>query len=245
MADRIITSLDKGLQLLAALNRLDKPITLAELSRRFPWDKSTVYRTLETLRARKFVVQKDAGYVLGSAALDLGRPRSKVEILEEARELMRVAAERTHETAHLATHAGDSMVFIDRCSLGKFTLHTEIGAREPLHCTAVGKAYLISLEPAEQKAALEGMRLENFTKRTLGSKTALSADLAQARDRGYAVDDREYSDDVRCVAVPVIDGIGRFVAALGISGPASRVTIQRMREAGELLKMITFRGLDE
>lgn len=235
MDDRIITSLDKGLQLLTALSSADAPQPLASLARRFPWDKSTVYRTLETLRLRGFVEQSAAGYTLGPAAAALGRPAAAPSLLDRARELMQEAAALTQENAHLAVNTGDEMVFIDQRSGGRFNLHTEIGGREPLHCTAIGKAYLMTLEAAERKTALARLRYDGFTRRTITGAAALTADLKLASRRGFAVDDREYSDDVRCAAVPLCDAAGRFVVALGVSGPASRVTGDRLPELGALL----------
>lgn len=238
MRERVITSLDKGLQILTALAAATAPQPLAALARRFPWDKSTVYRTLETLRLRGFVEQSPAGYTLGPAALALGRPAGTPSLLERARELMAEAAALTQENAHLAVSAGDEMVFIDQRSGGRFNLHTEVGAREPLHCTAIGKAFLLTLDAAERKAALARLRYEAFTRKTATTAAALSAELRHAARRGFAVDDREYSDDVRCAAVPLCDAAGRFVAALGVSGPASRVTADRLPELGALLAQL-------
>jgi IclR family acetate operon transcriptional repressor len=235
MADRVITSLDKGLQLLTALGSADEPLALATLARRFPWHKSTVYRTLETLKVRKFVELLDGGYVLGPAALALGRTVPEVPLLERARALMDKAAAHSCENAHLAIRSGDEMVFIDQRSGGRFTLHTEIGGREPLHCTAIGKAYLMTLAPNEVSRTLAHISFEPFTPKTLRNARALVADLKAADRRGYAVDDREYCDDVRCVAVPITDEGGNFVAALGVSAPASRVPPAKLLELGRLL----------
>lgn len=232
-SERIITSLDKGLRILSSLADEPEPVGLADLSRRFPWDKSTVYRVLETLQARGFVEQGARGYVLGPGARRLAS-RPAGDLLDAARSAMRRLADQTGENAHVAAHANGEMVFVDQASGGRFTLHTEIGGREPLYCTAIGKAYLMTLADTEFNAALRAIRYVQFTGHTLSKAAALRKDIEHARKAGFAVDEREYSEDVRCAAAPVVDAANRFAFALGVSAPASRVSAANLREWGRL-----------
>jgi DNA-binding IclR family transcriptional regulator len=94
----------------------------------------------------------------------------------------------------------------------------------PLHCTALGKALLafgdLELPPT----------LEAFTPRTITDPDRLRQDLEQVRGQGYAVDDEEFDLGVRCIAVPVFDFRGKATGSIGISGPATRVTPERLSE---------------
>ena len=231
---RIITSLDKGLCVLSKLAEQDSPFTLTQLTASFSWDKSTVYRTLETLRARDFVVQGDGGYTLGAAARRLGRPLHRPEALLEARQRMQWLAQQSRENAHLAALGGLEMVFVDTVSLDRFTLNTEVGGREPLHCTAVGKAYLMTLDQQSLEQTLAQLAFQRFTKNTLATPSALLENIAQCKQHGYAVDDCEYSPDVRCAAAPILDHKNRFAFAVGVSAPTSRVSAQQLAGLGAM-----------
>ena len=99
-----------------------------------------------------------------------------------------------------------------------------VGRRLPAHCTAVGKA-LLSVLPDEELARRYGGEedpLPAMTPNSITRLVKLRDDLAQVRDRGYALDDCESNRDVRCVAAPVCEPGGTPVAALSISVPTTR-----------------------
>ena len=101
-----------------------------------------------------------------------------------------------------------------------------IGALSPLHCTALGKAFLAF------GAARLPDDLPAFTPRTMTTRRALSDEMERTRARGYAVDDEEFAPGIRCVARPIYDDAGAMVAAIGVSGPSVRVTDARLHELG-------------
>jgi DNA-binding IclR family transcriptional regulator len=90
----------------------------------------------------------------------------------------------------------------------------------PLHCTALGKVLL-----AYTAGELPGT-LEAFTPNTITDPVTLRQHLETVRQQGYALDHEEFEPGVRCIAVPVYDLQGRVIAAMGISGPATRITPQ-------------------
>jgi len=92
----------------------------------------------------------------------------------------------------------------------------------PLHCTALGKA-LLAFGDVEIPRTLE-----RFTPKTIKSKRALQEHLEKIRQIGYAVDDEEFDPGVRCIAVPVFDFRGKAIGAIGISGPSTRITPNRL-----------------
>ena len=100
---------------------------------------------------------------------------------------------------------------------------SQVGRRNPVHSTGVGKA-LIAYLPDEVLAGIALRRgLARFTARTLTDLPALRADLARVRARGYAVDDEEIEEGLVCVGAPVRDHTGSVVAAVSIAGPSSRL----------------------
>ena len=139
--------------------------------------------------------------------------------------------DKTGECAHLAIQAQRQALYIDQVeSTAALRVESEIGTLSPLHCTALGKVMLAFADghmPEE---------LKPFTHRTVTDPSTLQAQLTQTADRGYAIDDEEYNYGVRCVAAPVYDHRGLLVGAIGISGPAARVSLERIDEFGAIVK---------
>ena len=104
-----------------------------------------------------------------------------------------------------------------------------IGALSPLHCTALGKAFL-SFGQAQMPDDLLA-----FTPQTLTTRRALSDEIARTRSRGFAIDDEEFATGIRCVARPIYDTSGAMIAAIGVSGPSVRVTDARLHELGRIV----------
>jgi DNA-binding IclR family transcriptional regulator len=116
---------------------------------------------------------------------------------------------------------------------------TRIGASNPVHCTSVGKAILAFLPEERFADVLRRIRFERFTHRTLATAEALRVEIEKTRRRGYAVDDEELEEGLRCIAVPVLDAQRLPVAAVSVSGPSFRVTAQKLPSiANHLLQCV-------
>ena len=116
---------------------------------------------------------------------------------------------------------------------------TRIGASNPVHCTSVGKAILAFLPEERIADILRRPRFERFTHRTIATPEALRTEMEKTRRRGYAVDDEELEEGLRCIAVPLLDAQRMPVAAVSISGPSFRVTAQKLPSiANHLLQCV-------
>ena len=93
-----------------------------------------------------------------------------------------------------------------------------VGLVVPLHCSALGKVLL-----AFGAASLPSEPYQARTARTITTRAALDAELAVARDRGYAVTDEELEPGLVAVAAPVFAGGHVAIAAISVSAPASRL----------------------
>jgi DNA-binding IclR family transcriptional regulator len=102
-------------------------------------------------------------------------------------------------------------------------MSAQLGSRRPLHCTALGKAYLAALPPRELEVRLAGLELTRFTAATITDPAALGAELDRVRRRGWAVDDEEVEEGVYCLGAAVRDHRRLAVAAISVAGPAYRV----------------------
>ena len=232
-----VSSLDSGLRLLQALVDAGGPIGVTKLSAVLHMDKSMVHRILSTLKAGGYVFQDEdtRKYELGSELVALSGKVLRSGSLEAlVRPSMRELRELTGETVHLARLLEDRAVYIGReDGIHLVTVTAHIGQREPLYCTATGKVLLAFLPDRELQAALARMTLVPHTPQTMTSKDALHTHLIQVRKQGFAMDDMEFHEGVRCLAAPVRDYNGAVLAALGISGPIMRMTTARVPELSQ------------
>jgi DNA-binding IclR family transcriptional regulator len=133
--------------------------------------------------------------------------------------------QRTGETGHVAVLDGAESVTVAVVDGWRSVrMHSRVGERSPAHATAIGKALLSGLADDEVRARYGGRALERRTPRTIRSVGSLLGHLAGARAEGWAADAEELETGLRCVAAPVSDHTGAVVAAVGLSGPAGRLT---------------------
>ena len=113
----------------------------------------------------------------------------------------------------------------------------QTGEFAPLHCTAHGKALLADCDLAALRELLGRAPLRVYTRTTVRSVTRLALVCAQVRVEGFALDEGEYLDEVRCVAAPIRDPQGEIVASVGISSPLTRLHTRGVgRAAAEVRK---------
>ena len=246
-ARRSVQSVDRALDLLEALAGADGEVAITALATRTGLHVSTVHRLLATLLRRGYVRQNPdtSRYYAGAKLAMLTEGRSRYGVLRlRARPLLRSLTDATRETANLVVPDDVQAVFIDTVPSPQVVrLFTAIGNRTPLHATGAGKALLAALPSPRRDALLDRIELRGYTARTIVDRASLRRMLDEIRERGYAIDDEEYDDGVRCVAVAVAGiGTGRDaqhggpIAALSISAPANRLSRQRCAELAPLLR---------
>jgi DNA-binding IclR family transcriptional regulator len=155
-------------------------------------------------------------------------------LIKVSHELLKELAQESQETAQLAVREGNHAVFIDSAVSNQvITISGRLGELTPLHCTAHGKALISDYDTAELEAAFSKQPLDGFTKSTVTSLKQLAAICKETRRRGYATDNEEYLEGVRCVAAPVRAEDGQVIGAIGISAPLSRFPEDRYEIAGK------------
>lgn len=226
------TSLGKGLALLDVLTAADGPLRLGSLAARAGQPRSTTHRLVRMLVSSGVATQNaDGTYALGLRLLELGRRAvAGTDLRATAIPVLRELRDRTGETAHLGIADGDEVVYLEKVeSRHAVRMTSEVGGRNPAHCTALGKA-ILSQRPPETRCP---RTLPSRTDRTHTTARALAHDLRRVRQRGYAIDDEENEPGLRCVAAPVLDAAGHPVAAVSISGPTIRITADNVRYFGQ------------
>ncbi|WP_455381856.1 IclR family transcriptional regulator [Salinispira pacifica] len=235
-----VQSLDRAFDILELLSREQQGLGLTEISCRLSLHKSTVYRMLQALRARGYIEKRDRGsYRLGMEFIELtSLYLNNLELKTEAQPVLRELARLTGNTAFLAMLDEHEVVYIDKMethnSLRKYSI---IGTRAPLYCTGLGKSMLVGKTEVEIRQLYRDGDLKAFTSKTITSVSALVAEIAKTRDRGWSVDDEEYEAGIRCVGAPISDYRNRVIGAVSTSGLASVLTADRVEEiAGYVTK---------
>jgi DNA-binding IclR family transcriptional regulator len=227
-----IQVLDRAARILECF-RLERPeLRLTEIIAATGLHKSTVYRLLEVMRRHHFILldQVTGTYRIGIRLFELGAvAMAGCGFDKYARPALEQLAAATGETAHLCVLDEAEIVHIAKVE-GSFALRiaTPVGGRYPAYCTSVGKAILANLPGKALAAYLGATELKSFTPKTITSPLVLRAQLRRFRHLGYAIDDEEAYVGVRGVAAPVHDYCGEVVAAITITGPASRITRSRL-----------------
>lgn len=221
-----IKSLDRAMEVFAFLSRTGG-LSLSALAEETGQSPATVYRILVTLEGRG-LVEFDASeqvWHIGPAAFVIGaRFLRRTSLVDRARPVMRALMEQTGETANLGIEKEGAVLF-----LGQVETNATIRAFFPpgtlseMHASGIGKALLAHMDDRRLGRVLGGGPLQAFTGQSITDMVALDADLARIRARGYAVDNEEKTDGMRCIAAPVFDMTGEAVAGISVSGPTSRV----------------------
>ncbi|HHV75647.1 MAG TPA: IclR family transcriptional regulator [Thermoanaerobacterium sp.] len=232
-------SIYRAFQLLECVFELSEGATLAELCRQSGLNSSTAFRILAVL--------EDLGYVRKGDD-DVYRPGFKPLLLTEklfdtldvrsvAHPILKELSHQTKEVCHLVIRDGLEAVYIDKVEDNSQTIrmHSRVGKRAPLHCTAVGKVLLAGMDDDSLEKILPRLELKRFTENTITTLEHLRAEIDRVRRDGYALDRSEHEDFIKCVAAPVYDAHHAVKAAISISVPAIRFPPEREPQLLELL----------
>jgi IclR family acetate operon transcriptional repressor len=234
-----VQSLDRAMHLLRLIGER-AGMTLSALAAESGQAPATVYRVLTTLQGHNMVEVEEPGQLwhVGAGAFRIGTAfLRRTKVADRARGPMQALMRATGETANLGVESQDQVLF-----LAQVETHEAIraffppGTLSPMHVSGIGKALLAWLPEPQVRAIIVRQGLPGFTSLSLTSEASLLRDLARTRDRGFAVDDQEKAEGMRCVAAPVFNGYGEPVAGLSVSGPAFRIGLSDAARIGALVR---------
>jgi IclR family acetate operon transcriptional repressor len=229
-----IQSLDRGLVILEAVAKSSDPVPLGDLTELLGIDRSSVFRLANTLKRRGFLANPSGrkDYILGPSVWRLSTQYDWSNMLITlCHEHVKLMASQIKETAHLAVREGRQALFIDHASVNHMIAVTgQTGELVPLYCTAHGKALLADFETRDLQALFGTDPLQSYTEQTINSIKRLAQECTQIKTQGFATDDSEFLEGIRCVAAPIRDKDGRIIASVGISAPISRFPKDRIPE---------------
>jgi IclR family acetate operon transcriptional repressor len=204
----------------------DGPAELGRIAESSGLGKSSVFRILYTLRELGYVEQAGvtAPYRLSLKMAALARRTgADLTLAAAARPQLIRLRDELGESAWLAELRSAGVVLTEAAQAHhKLRLSLDLGDACPLHASAVGKAVAAHLPPGELKRLLGDGRLPRYTARTIVTRTALQAELAKVRRRGFALNQEETIEGAFLAGAPVFDAAGRVCAAVSVSAPTAR-----------------------
>jgi DNA-binding IclR family transcriptional regulator len=231
----MLATVSKALEILDLFADGRDELSLTQIAEATQLPKSSIFRYLATLEKFHYVErdEKSERYRLGLKLLQLGAlVASRLDLRNLAFPIMWQLRKTFGETINLAVPHVDKVVYIDVLeSQDVIRMASPMGAEEYMYATALGKAILAQLPTASVEDRLT-LPLKPLTEYTITDMCKLLAELEQIREKGYAIDDREGNLQVRCIAAAIRDYRGQVVAAISVSGPENRLSIERAHIIG-------------
>ncbi len=230
----IIQSVAHALDVLEEFRDETEELGVTELSKKLKLHKNNVFRILATLQSRNYIEQNRANdnYRLGIKCLELGQTFIHQRgLLKQARPILKELAETTGETSYISILRGNEVIYLDSVETSSTVrVVSRVGLHMPIHATAAGKA-LVSYDSEEELRRMFSTGLPRFAKATRTDIDDLVKEIAAVRERGYAVDLEEFEEGLRCIGSPVRDYTRKVVGAISVSGPAHRLSDERIATA--------------
>lgn len=233
-----LQSIDRVVALLDVLSESDVPLSLAEICARMGLHKSTAHRSLIVLERTSMIERTPEGrFRLGLKLYELGnRAVEQIDLRDRVQPYFRRLAMEVGETVHLSVLQRTKVVYLDKVEPNRRVCMTsKSGTSNPVYCTSMGKAMLAFLPDDLREDVISKITFTRFTPKTLCTREALIKSLERVKKRGFAIDDEEIEVGVRCVGAPIFDENRYPIAAVSVSGPASRITVQSVPGIAEKL----------
>lgn len=231
----------KSMNLLVSL--AEAPLTVVELSDRTGISKPTVYRILHTLDSGGFVIRdhENRKYILGPALIGLGRAtKNSAEIIRYARPTLSELSKKYNETVNLGVLSYGKVIYLSTLeSRQQLRVTVPMTIENNAHTTALGKTILSAME---EKAALKIISSMYATKANQTSRYTepeFIEYIRATRAEGFAIDNEDDAIGFCCVAAPIFNLNGDPIAAISISAPTSRVSLEELIKMGGELAVIT------
>lgn len=250
----VIQSVSHALDVLEQFYLNVDEIGVTELSKRLKLHKNNVFRLLATLEARGYIEQNRAteNYRLGLKCLQLGQTYvQQMGFLHQAKSTLEELVKTAKESSFVAIRKGTAIVPLDFLEArSAVRVVSFLGTTLPLHCTAPGKIYL-AFDSEEGLNQSIPEKLDRYTDRTIIDRRILLEQVKEISQSGYAMEQGEFMEEVISVAVPIHDYTRTLVGSLAITGPAHRLTSEKIQKevvplilkgGNELSKRLGYRG---
>ncbi|RTL55176.1 MAG: IclR family transcriptional regulator [Bradyrhizobiaceae bacterium] len=220
----------KAVGILEAIASARRPLGVSEIGVLLGLPKPTAHRIVRMLESEG-LLQHEPGtrrFVPGARLVKFGLDIVGAAMLSAPRHsILEALSQNVGETCNFGVMNGRHVVYLDRVeSEWPLGLRFEPGSRVPMYCTAMGKLFLSWLPKARRAALLGSMPLHRYTENTIVDPENLEKELEKIRSSKISIDNQEFLAGVICVAVPVFDSSGEPVAAIAISAPLARMSVE-------------------
>lgn len=226
-----VKTTQRSLAIIETLRELDGA-RLTELAAHLDLPNSTVHSHLSTLVEGNYVLKDGDVYRVGLRFLELGEhARNRRKVYECARPEVDELAADTGEVANLLVEEGGWGVYL-YTARGENAVPLDIspGKHVHLHATALGKCILAALPESRVEEIVQARGLPARTDNTITDRATLAEELDRVRERGFAIDDEERVDGMRCVGTAVKSESGNVIGAISVSAPTSALTDERLTD---------------
>lgn len=228
---QLVQSLERGLTALEMA--VEGGVRSTEVAEVLATDRSTAYRLLYTLMVKGYLIQNPITREFTANPTKFFQLHSKVATLldwtEVAASFLNSLRDQSGETANLGVRQGNQVVYIaHKPGQAALSVNFALGTSRPLHCSALGKVLLAQQPASEIEQLVAQFPLVANTAKTITDPHTFKQHLRTVQSCGYAIDDEETFEGVRCIAAPIYDHRQQVIAAVGISGPSTRVAIERL-----------------
>lgn len=231
-----VQTLSKALDILNYIkeNNSTEGTSISEISKALDMGKSGVHRLLDTLMAYGYVEKTNinsTAYRLGWGLFDVGNSVPKQHTLNSTSYIPAVEklCNMFSETVNLGVLNNHETVIICKIEPNiKLRTNTQVGEREPLYATALGKLFMSDFSNEELAWYFENTEIEQLATNTITTLEAMKKELRLIKNQNYALDNEEYFDGMICFAMPIKDFTGKIVSGISISGPAKRMSKEKL-----------------
>ena len=230
----IIKSVQKSLKVLRYIMSATDEVSVNELVEEFGYNRSTVHHMLKTMKVEGFITQnqRTKNYNIGSEIFNGWiKDRDMHNYLMRLKPTIKEIVEKCKETTTMFVRENDRAI----CVLGEeseqiIKAYLMIGREIPLYCTAAGRAMLAYLPQDEVEKILQISGMKKYMKKTTVDKNELYENLAEVRDKGYAIEKEEFEELINAVGIPILNKENRPVASVSVVGPIMRFTDEKIKE---------------
>jgi IclR family acetate operon transcriptional repressor len=237
-----VQSVDRALLIIETLAEDDEGYRLSDLAVRTGLSTSTVHRLLATLEKRRFVQfdRDESMWHIGAQSFAVGSTFvRRRNFVTQALPYLRKLRDQTRETANLAVVDDGAMVVLTRVESREIMRSvTKVGGRVPMVASGLGKALLSTYSEEDVFAIIQREGMPRLTSKSIVRAGELCKSLHDIRQQGYSVDDEEALTGLRCVSAVVYDDCSEPLAAISVSGKASRVPNDRLPVLGKLVREV-------
>ena len=232
-----VPNLVKAIDILRLLSLHPQGLTAVAIEKRAQVPRTTAFRILKTLISVGWARKEDHIYFTGPGLVEIGlNTLNKVEIRQRAVPILRELTKETGYTSHLAVPSGTQSLIVEVCdSPHPVRVASRPGSRVNMHCSSTGNVFLSYLYADQLETHLSGETLSRYTTNTLVDIPALQKMTQTVLRSGFAVDDRECNEDIRCLAAPVFDLNQQVIAAIGVTALTTRFTKQSIPAVSKIV----------